>query len=321
MRLLSAQEIALLLPISRAIPLMREAFLMISAGSASVADRQALEFDAGTGLLMGAAHSARGVAAKLVSVIPSNRKKGLPGSVGLLLLMDPGDGSPLALLDGTQLTAIRTAALNACAIDLLARRDASIALLVGCGTQAAAQLSGLQAVRDLEQIRVLGTSETQAAEFVDRNTRGGGAPLSAVRDLRSALQGVDIIVSATNSPDPVIPGDLVPSGCHVSGVGSYKKEMCEFDNEMISKSSIFVECRRTANREAGELMAAVDAGASVVSDWTELGEVLKKSHPGRRNDREITFFKSVGHAIFDLLAARDVWETAADRQMGTQWKP
>ena len=139
---------------------------MISTQQASLAHRQALEVASGTGLLMGAAHDKHGIVAKLVSVMPSNLSKGLPGSIGLVLLMDPDSGEPLALLDGTRLTAIRTAALNACAVDVLAKPDCRVAVVIGCGTQASAQLSGLQAVRELVQIRVMGRNSERTSEFV-----------------------------------------------------------------------------------------------------------------------------------------------------------
>ena len=124
MRLLPAAALSDLFPLPRAIPLMREGFRLISDGGARVAERQALGLESGTGLLMGAAHETYGLAAKLVSVMPGNLDKGLPGSIGLVLLMSPETGEPLAMIDGTRLTALRTAALNACAIDELARRDA-----------------------------------------------------------------------------------------------------------------------------------------------------------------------------------------------------
>ncbi len=321
MRLISADEISPLLPMNRAISLMREAFKMISDQQVSVAHRQTLDVTSGTGLLMGAAHDDQGIVAKLVSVVPSNLRKGLPGSIGLVLLMDPETGEPLALMDGTRLTAIRTAALNACAVDLLARPDCRVALVIGCGTQASAQLSGLQAVRELVQIRVMGRDKERTESFVRLHRQKMNVNLISVEDPALALDGVDIIVSATNSLDPVIPGALIPAGCHVSGIGSFKREMCEFDSELISKATIFVESRQTAMLEAGELMAAVEADVTTQDDWTELGEALSGDRPGRRHDDEITFFKSVGHAVFDLLAARAVWQTAEERSGGTQWQP
>ena len=321
MRLISAQEIALLLPMKRAIPLMRSAFRMITDQQASCAPRQAMQVDSGTSLVMGAAQDEQGIMVKLVSVMPSNPGKGLPGSIGLLLLMDPDTGEPLALMDGTSLTAIRTAALNACAVDLLARRESRVALLIGCGTQAAAQISGLLAVRELEQVRVMSQSPERAAAFVQLHRERLDVDLISVAGSEAALDGVDIIVGATNSYEPIIPGRLVPAGCHVSGVGSFRREMCEFDAELLLRASLFVESRETASEEAGELIQLAETGVSRSQDWTELGEVLSGVRPGRQQQDEITFFKSVGHAVFDLFAARYIWQSAEEQSLGTQWHP
>ena len=321
MRLISAAELTNLLPIGDAIPLMREAFTLISNDTASVAERQAIEVSKGTGLVMGAALDSTGIAAKLVSVMPGNRSNDLPGSIGLVLLMDDENGAPLALMDGSSLTAIRTAALNACAIDLLSRENADLGLLIGCGTQAVAQLEGLSHVRNLKQIRVMGRDEGRTSEFVTNNQSRVEPELRTVMDPEAASDGVDIIVAATNSQDPVISGGLIPTGCHVSGVGSFKKGMCEIDTELLTKASIFVEKRETAANEAGELMAAVASGMSTESDWNEIGEVLSGQRPGRQSDEEITYFKSVGHSVFDLIAARAVWKAATEQGVGQEWQP
>jgi ornithine cyclodeaminase len=319
MRLLCADELPGLLPMQNVMALMRDAFRLISGGGASVAHRQALELSSGTGLLMGAATAGEGIVAKLVSVMPSNRTAGLPGSIGLLLLMDADTGSPLALIDGTSLTAIRTAALNACAIALLSRPDSKVALLLGCGTQASAQLAALQAVCQLDEIRVMGRDAGRTREFVEARQSQCTPGLRACTDAQAATDGADIIIAATNSHNPVLPAQLVPAGCHVSGIGSYKPEMCEFDNELLSKSSIFVECRQTAMNEAGELIRANQAGVTAPEDWTEIGELLLAGRAGRQSSGEITFFKSVGHAVFDLLAARAAWQAAIEQDAGTEW--
>ena len=124
-----------------------------------------------------------------------------------------------------------------------------------------------------------------------------------------------------NSLEPALDGALIPAGCHVSGIGSFKHGMCEYDNELLSKASIFVESRQTAELEAGELIHAVESGLTRPEDWKEIGEVLIGEKPGRQNTGEITFFKSVGHAVFDLLAARAVWESAVEQGLGTRWEP
>jgi ornithine cyclodeaminase/alanine dehydrogenase-like protein (mu-crystallin family) len=320
MLLIEASEIPRLLPLTEAIPLMRRAFGLISAARASTAPRQVLPLENGTGLLMGAAAADTGIVGKLVAVMPANRRQGLPGSTGMLLLMDASTGEPLALMDGTTLTAHRTAAANGLVIDLLARADARRGLLVGCGTQAAAQAGAMDAVRDLEEIRVLGRDLQEAERFVRAHQERVGAVLRPVGDPASALDAVDLVVSATNSLEPVIPGDRVPPGCHVSGIGSFRADMREFDLELLARAAIFVESRVTALEEAGELIAARDAGCTSPAQWTEVGEVLDGAAAGRTDRQQCTFFKSVGHAAYDLVAARAVYDAARERGVGTHWQ-
>ncbi len=321
MLLISATEIPEILPLSRAVPLMREAFLSITRQGASIAERQALDLPAGTGLLMGAAQAGRGLGAKLVSVMPGNLARNLPGSIGLALLMDDETGEPLALLDGTTLTSIRTAALNGFAIDLLARQDARVAVLVGCGTQAEAQLLAVDGSRALDEIRVLGQHPEEAERFTGAFGGGVNAQLIAARDPAAALSGADLVTSVTNSLTPVIPGELVPDGCHVSGIGSFRPDMREFDEALLERARIFVESRETAMEEAGELIAADASGAAPRNGWAEIGEVLAGSAPGRESPEQVTFFKSVGHAVFDLYAARAIYDAAREAGAGQEWHP
>jgi ornithine cyclodeaminase len=321
MLLITAADIPRLLPMPRAIELMRDAFIAIAEGSASLAHRQALPMASGTGLLMGSALDGLGLAAKLVAIVPGNRDRGLPGSIGLVALLDDATGEPLALLDGTSLTSVRTAALNGCAIDLLARPEARKALLVGCGTQALAQAEAIDTVRELDEIRVLGRDQARARAFVAERQDGLRAPLRLVSGADEALEGVDVITAVTNSPEPVLPGGRVPAGCHVSGIGSFTPEMREFDEALLERAAIFVESRKTALAEAGELIAADLSGAAPRATWTELGEALAGRRRGRRHPDQVTFFKSVGHSVFDLFAARHVHDAAAREGACRSWSP
>jgi len=317
MRLLDAAEVRQALPLDRAVVSMRDAFRAISEQRAAVAERQVLPVPAGSGLLMGAAAVGVGIVGKLVAVMPGNAARGLPGTIGLVMLMDDATGEPLALLDGAALTARRTAAVAACATNLLARPDARRAALAGCGTQAAEQLAGLEAVRPLTEIRVLGRTRDSAGDFVRRHQAGVRARLLVADDPASAAAGADIIVTATNSETPVFALADLPAGCHLCGIGSFRAGMCENPPELAASASVFVESRESAAMEGGELLAAVEQGCTRPADWTEIGEVLAGRKPGRRTDAEITFFKSVGHAVFDLYAARAALDSARERGLGT----
>jgi len=319
MLLLRGSDIERALPMCDAIHLMGQAFTAITSQAVQSTHRQVLKTGAGHALLMGAVAPGLGLTAKLISVLPGNREKGLPVSTGLALLVDESDGHPLALLDATSLTAWRTAAAAGFATDLLARQDARVALLVGCGTQARTQLIAMFSIRDLEEIRIVARNTRRLHEFIANMQKETTTPLIAAEDLRLAAQDADIITTATSSSEPVIDADAVPPGCHINGIGSFRPEMCEVDPGLMELASVFVESRRTAAAEAGELVAACRCGFTTESAWVEMGEVLRGQHPGRISSTQITFYKSVGHAAFDLFAARAVVRQASASRMGEEW--
>jgi ornithine cyclodeaminase len=320
MRLISAAEIRKALPMTRAAELMAEALAAITRNEVISPERLVLPMEQGTGLLMGAAAAGQGIAAKLVSVLPGNRKRGLPGSRGMLFLQDDHNGDPLALIDGTALTAWRTAAAAACATDLLARPGAHRGLLVGCGTQAETQLLAMDSVRNLEQIEVMSCSLSEAVAFADVMQEHCSARLTAVAPNAANIESADLITSATTSLEPVLDGRRVSPGCHVNGIGSFRPDMREFDQALLQKARVFVEHRVSALAEAGELIAADEAGVSRSDQWTELGRVVDKKAGGRQTPEDITFFKSVGQAAYDLWAARAVFEAAQKLNLGTLWE-
>jgi len=322
MLLLRREDIEAALPMPEAIGLMGQAFGAISGSSAKVAERQVLDCGSGHALLMGAFAPGRGIVGKLVTVMPGNQAAGLPVSSGLAVLVDGRDGSPLGLLDATALTAWRTAAAAGFATRLLSSPDAALGVLVGCGTQARAQLLAMDSVRNLKEIHLL-ARDFRRAERLARTLR----PLlkadlvvaGSQADWSGVLRRADIITAATTSATPVIDGHDVPAGCHVNGIGSFRPEMREFDETLVARADIYVESRETAEVEAGELIAARDRGVTRVEEWREIGELTPgESARGGSTDR-ISFYKSVGHALFDLFAASEVCRRAAASGLGTEW--
>lgn len=319
MRLLRQADIETALPMPEAIRLMGQAFTAISQGSAQASERQVLTTSAGHALLMGASAENRGITAKLVTVLPGNRVAGLPVSSGLALLFDERNGTPLALLDATALTSWRTAAAAGLATRLLARTQCRAGVLIGCGTQARAQLLAMDATRNLEEIHLIARDQQKVKSFVEVMQPSIRARLVAAPDARQAVRSADIITAATTSVSPVINGQDVAVGCHVNGIGSFRPDMREFDQALIAKSRIFVESRSTAAAEAGELIAAIHSGVTRVDAWQEMGEVVQGKCPGRNDEQEVTFYKSVGHAVFDLFAASAIHQQCVKNGLGMEW--
>jgi ornithine cyclodeaminase len=242
--------------------------------------------------------------AKLVGLHPGNPAQRRPAVQGFVILFDHASGAPLALLDGAEITARRTAAASGLATRELARPDAVTLGLLGCGVQAVAHLEAVRCVRDIREVRVWGRNRTSAREFASRH----GAAASGTRIVAVAAAGeaaaCDIVCVVTGAREPVIHGAWLTPGAHVNLVGAYTATTREADSALIANARVYVDSRDSAASEAGDLLiplreGAIDAGHVV----GELGEVLLGRVPGRGSDREITVYKSVGLVAQDLVAA------------------
>jgi ornithine cyclodeaminase len=312
MRILSAADVLAAVDMRGAIDAMRGAFVALSKGEAVVPLRLALETPGGTALFMpGHLPGLWATAAKIVTVHPGNAARGLPVIHAAVLVLDPATGRPLALMDGTRLTALRTGAAGGLAADLLALPGASVVALFGSGVQAGAQLEAVRCVRTVTEVRIVSNHAESARALAARQE---GVRASVMQDRAAALRGAHIVVTATDSVTPVFDGTLVEPGTHVTGVGSYTPAMREVDTALVRRARVFVDQREAALAEAGDLAGPigdgeVDAGVIV----GEIGEVAAGLRPGRTSDDQITFFKSVGNAVQDVAIAARVL-AAAERE-------
>ena len=293
---LSASDLARALPMPQAIDAMKEAFAELSAGRTQSPHPVIFQVppsadSAGGTSLIKSALAPGGLGAKLVSVFPGNRDRGLPVTPGIVVLLDPATGMPTALCEGTYVTALRTGAATGAATDLLARPDARIAALFGCGGQAVFQAQAMDCVRELDEIRIFSRTRDSVEQFIAEQGPRLRARLVAADDAESAVQGADIVCCATTSQTPVFDGRQLAPGTHVSGVGSYKTSMREVDGVTVARSAVFVDSRAAAVGEAGDLVQAVAEGHTAEDQWTELGEVILGQRPGRSTTEEVTFFQ------------------------------
>jgi ornithine cyclodeaminase/alanine dehydrogenase-like protein (mu-crystallin family) len=220
----------------------------------------------------------------------------------LVVALDPASGEPLALLDGAFLTAWRTGAGSGAATELLARADATLGAVIGCGAQARTQAIAIDAARRLQEIRVYAPRPERVQSFMAEVQPQIQAKLIAASSSAEAVRDADVICTATTSAQPVLDGRLLKPGAHINGVGSYTLQMQEVDAVTVSRARLFVDSRTAALAEAGDLVSAHTGP----EDWTELGEVVAGLKPGRQSPDEITFFKSVGVAVQDVAAASAV---------------
>lgn len=310
----AAENIPKLLPMRDAVEAMKTAFASLSAGRVVAPHRGAVPVDAvdGVTLIMGAHVPGEGLAAKAVSIFNRNRDIGKAVVSGLVLVLDPDSGEPIGLLDGGALTAWRTGAATGAATDLLARPDARFGALIGAGVQARTQLLAMDAVRPLERVRIHALDPDEIDRFIDRVQPEVRARLERAPSAEAAVEGAQVVCAATNSPTPVFDGRFLDPGTHVNAIGTFTLDRREVDLVTVERATVFVDQVEAALSEAGELAAAIDAGITSPDDWTEIGDVAAGRAPGRSRVDEITFFKSVGHAVQDVVAASRLMRRAAE---------
>jgi ornithine cyclodeaminase/alanine dehydrogenase len=302
---------------------MAGAFRRYAGGRCAVPPRGVTPVgDDGILLTMPAAFSdgaARGLGAKQVSVFPGNRSRGHPTLYASYTLMDGSTGQPLALLEGTFLTGMRTGATSALAARLLARPDARRVACFGAGVQARFQLLCLAALRPLERVVVVGRTVERARAFAGAMREALGVPVDTSDDGRRAARDAELIVCATTSPTPVVFGaDLTP-GVHVDAVGAFRPTERELDTDAIRRARLVVDTYAGALEEAGDVLIPMREGAiertHVVA---ELAEVVTGQRPGRTSPEDITVFKSVGFALEDLAAAQLAHDRARAHGIGKE---
>ena len=306
---------------TEAIAAMKQAFVQLSAGVALVPLRTHMGISAsGSTLIMPAfLPQTDDLAVKVVSVFPDNAARAQPTIHALVLVLDAQTGIPLALMEGAALTAIRTGAGSGAATDILARADARIVAIIGSGVQARTQLEAVCTVRSISEVRVFSADPDQAAQFAASTAGKGPIPanVQVAADSAAAVDGADIICTATTSLTPVFDGRLLKPGAHVNAIGSFLPTMQEIDSITLQRARIFVDSREAVLAEAGDFIIPIEKGEITAAQITaELGQVIAGEVPGRRHDREITFYKSVGVAVQDAAASGIVLRNAQAADLG-----
>jgi ornithine cyclodeaminase/alanine dehydrogenase-like protein (mu-crystallin family) len=263
--------------------------------------------------------SAATFALKAVCVMPGNPARGLDAHQGIVTLFDGRSGRPTAILDASAITQVRTAAVTTVATRVLARPDARTLAIIGAGTQARAHLEALAAARDFEQISIYAPTQAHARALIEQGDHGGGELRVAV-SAEEAVRGADIVVTATSAREPVLRRDWLKPGAHVNAVGASTPRAREIDTATVAASALFCDSRESLRNEAGEFRLAIAEGLIAGEEHVraELGEVLAGLAPGRRDDAELTLFRSLGLAIEDLAAAQSAVATAIERGLGTE---
>ena len=307
MIVLSQDDVRELLDLDELVDALAAAHVELSAGEASMPPRIAA-FAQHDGLLgvMPAYLPSAGLACKLVTLFPQNRDRHTHQA--LICLFDEENGTPVALMDGTYITATRTAAGSALATRLLAREDARVLAILGAGVQAHAHAKALGRVREFTEIRVASRDRANAEQLAEEI---GG---KAVASWEEALRGADVVAATTHSAEPIVRREWLSPGVHVNSVGANPSGRGEVDAATIAEALVAVESREST-------LAPPPAGAPEFlegdhGDVVELGELVSGRRAGRTSPEQITLYKSVGVAVQDAAAAALVLAAARERSVG-----
>jgi ornithine cyclodeaminase len=300
------------LPMAECIDAMERVLGALARGEAQMPLRSVLRGEGAAGML-GLMPAYRGgtdpvYSLKAVCIFPGNPSAGLDSHQGTVTLFDGQTGHPTAILNGSAVTAIRTAAVTALATRLLAREDAQTLAILGSGVQARAHLRSLPLARPFRWVRIYSPNAEHAralAQDAAAEHVGAATAFEASSSAREALEDADVVVTATSSRTPVLERAWLAPGAHVNAVGASIRSMRELDTATIAAGELFADSRESIANEAGEFALAIDEGAiaGIEHVRAELGEVAIGSHPGRSGPQALTVFRSLGLAVEDLAAA------------------
>ncbi|MGI9519249.1 MAG: ornithine cyclodeaminase family protein [Pirellulaceae bacterium] len=320
MLILNAAQVVEALPMPDAITAMLRALTLISDPMTAIPPRIHVELAEkyGTTLVMpGQIHDQQGksLVVKIVSVCNGNIERGLPNILGVVNVFDPETGQPLALLDGSALTGIRTAAASGVATDLLARQDARRLAIIGSGAQARSHLTAMRAVRDIEQVKVYSRNRDHVLNFI--SSLDVDIEVQPADSADEAVGDANIVCAVTSSSTPVFDDAAIQPGTHINAIGSYKPEVVEIPAATVVRARVFVDHRESVLEEAGDLIQPIQRGEITATHIAgEIGELIAGKVAGRQSADEVTLFKSVGNTLEDVIGAQTVYDNANRMGLG-----
>ena len=322
MLILDSEQVTACLPMDEAIAAMKSAFAAISNGTANVPPRGHLDLvkRAGTVLTMPAhvqTDESEILSIKVATVFQNNHQRDLPTVLASMLALDPQTGKPLALMDGTSLTAIRTAAASAAASDILARPESRTLAVIGSGVLARTHIRAFAQIRELDKVLVYSRSREKCTALCDEVSSTVAFQLEVSDSADEAVSAADMVCTVTNASAPVLHDRALQPGTHLVAVGSHDPGAAEIPAESVARAKIYVDQLEPALR-SGDLRQPLDRNLICRKDIAgEIGELINGEANGRESEDEITFFKSVGNAAQDSFATQTVMKNASQRGIGT----
>lgn len=319
---LSAADVRATLPAAECTELLERALRERQAGAALNPLRGKMMLLGGNGLLgMMPAElaSLQATGIKIVTVMPGNHGSEYDAHQGAVMLFETERGQPLALADGSAITAIRTGAASALATRALANPHAGALAILGSGVQARSHLAAHLAERPLRSVRVWSRNPAHAHRFAESEMARHNIQITVCESARGAVADADIICATTSAREPILASEWVAAGAHINAAGSSVPHARELDSALVERARVFVDSRESALNEAGDLLFPLREGRfSALDIQAELGAVLNGDAPGRRNEDEITIFESLGLGIYDLIATWHCYWKARELGLGTR---
>jgi ornithine cyclodeaminase len=324
MRILDHDAVRRAYPMERAIPLMADAMRGYSSGRVTQPLRTILRPASDPALLgtmpchiAGEDGGPSGFGVKAMVLKPDNPARGLELHLGVVLVFDPDTGSPLALMNASAVTAVRTAAVSAVATRELAREDAGDLAILGSGVQARSHLEAMALVRPVRRLRIWSRTPEHAAAFRDWAATRVDGPVEVAESVSAAVRDADLICTTTATREPLLDAAHLAPGAHVNAVGASFVDCRELTSQAVARARVFVDSRESALSESGDLRAPREEGL-IGPDHirAELGEVLLGTAEGRTAPDEITLYKSLGLAAQDVVSGFDIARAAAELGLG-----
>jgi alanine dehydrogenase len=321
MRVLSEQQVQSLIEIDELIAALKRAHVQYSTGNAVMPVRLVVPLPQIQGRITsmpGFLTDDQALGMKVVTYFQENPKKTLPAILATILLFSAETGKIVATMDGSYITAIRTACASAMATEALANPRTPVLGILGAGVQARAHIQALTRVRKIERIRLYSPSGASAAAIKNEMAPQVNCAVEIADNAESVVRDADLLVTVTTAKEPIVKPEWLKPGVHINAVGSHRPDLREIDGATLARAKVVVDSREAIMAECGDILLALkenSIGENAIH--AEIGEVLAGTKSGRETNDEMTLYKSVGIAIQDVAAANLVYRKARENGVGT----
>jgi len=324
-RLMTMAEVEQTLSMPRVLQLVEQAFMERGKGRAQMPPKSYVFFSRHNGdlrVMPAYLEELNEAGVKLVNVHPDNPSKhGIATVLATILLFDPDTGTPVCIMDGTLVTAMRTAAASGVAVKYLARKDSRVLGVLGAGGQSLRQVEAMQEVLNLGEVRVFDVVEARANQLALTIEERFGVSARGAGTAEEMAKGADVIVTVTPSSTPLLQADWIAPGTHISAIGADAPGKQELDPALLLRAKVVIDDWEQASH-SGEINVPVEKGMLTQANiHADIGELVAGLKAGRTSDSEITVFDSTGLAIQDVITAWEAYRVAMEKSLGTEIDP